>query len=116
MMSEFENSLNQRFTETPVASWGVRFSSSKVFVQCQSDWFTREQVVHTLHHLAHAANGLTQYRIDPIRLCWVFDRVRIFFAIRPDDVCLGVMAANRPGQTFDAVESALEEFLALPQI
>jgi hypothetical protein len=69
-----------------------------------------------LQQLVLTANGFSQHRIDAVRLCWVFDRVRIFLAVRPDDVCLGVIVENQPGTVFDGIERTLQEFLTLQQV
>ena len=115
MIQDLQEFLTQRLTDNSVVAWGVRFSSVKSFVQNQKDWFTSEQVEQMIHQLVLAANNLTFHRIDPVRLCWVYDRIRIFLAFRPDNACLGVVVENRPGVSFGEVEKVLDAFLARPQ-
>ena len=116
MTQDIADFMNERLTESSVVAWGAYYSSTRSHVQCLKDWFTSDQVEQTLHHLVASANNLTFHRIDPVRLCWVYDRLRIFLALRPDGECLGVIAENRPGQGCDEIEMVLDAYLALPQV
>jgi hypothetical protein len=115
MTQDIAEFMNERLTDSSVVAWGAYYSSTRSYIECRKDWFTSEQVEQTLHHLVASANNLTFHRIDPVRLCWVYDRVRIVLALRPDGECLGIVCENRPGQANDEIEQVLKEYLARPQ-
>jgi len=97
-----------------VAACSARLADRSFVSRCYSDWFTAAQVEQALNRLALAADSLGYHGIQPIRLCWVFERTRIHLALRRDAVCLAVFAENRPGVANPKLEGLLEEFAALP--
>jgi hypothetical protein len=59
----------------------VRLADRTFVSRCYGDWFTPAQVEQALSRLALAADSLGYHGIQPIRLCWVFQRKFRFFAI-----------------------------------
>jgi hypothetical protein len=116
MTPHLESILDKRLSAGDAVAWGVWQGAGSIHVRSHADWFTEEQIQLAVHQLVVAANGLHQQRIQPVRLCWWFDRTRVFLAIRPDDVCLGIFVKNKISGDFVAVEETLEQFLALPEV
>ena len=74
----------------------ARLPDRAVVSHCYTDWFNPRQAEQTLTRLALAAESLGQHRIQPLRLCWVFEHARILLALRRDAACLGLFVENRP--------------------
>jgi hypothetical protein len=115
MTPDIETFLNERLTDSALVAWCVQFPATGSLVRTQRDWFTPEQVEQMVQQLVLAANNLSFHRIDPLRLCWVYDRLRIFLAFRPDNECLAVIVENHQGASFGTIDKALEDFLSRPQ-
>jgi hypothetical protein len=106
--------LTRGLPQPGVAAWGARLPDRAVASHCYSDWFAPQQVEQALTRLALAAESLKQHRIEPVRLCWVFEHARILLAVRGDGACLAFFVENRTGLPTAALERLLEEFTALP--
>jgi hypothetical protein len=96
-----------------VAAWGGRATDQTLGSHCFYDWLKPAQVERTLADVESAARALQNHGIVPVRLCWVFDHVRIYLALRPDGASLALFAENRPDLTGDAIENMLAGFSSL---
>jgi len=107
--------LDRSLPSAGVTACSVRLADRTFVSRCYGDRFTPAQVEQALSRLALAADSLGYHGIQPIRLCWVFERVRIHLALRRDAACLAFFVENRPG-TSPKLEDLLEEFAALPAL
>ena len=113
-MSEvLQSFLEQRVPFQGLAAWSARLADGALASQCFGDWLTSPQVEQTLASLVFAAENLGQQGIQPARLCWVFEHMRIHLGLGPDGTCLALFVENRPGLPRDPVENLLDEFSAL---
>jgi len=95
-----------------LAAWGAQLADHTFTSRCYNNWFTTTQVEQTVKRLAIAAQNLAQHQIVPSRLCWTFEHARVLLALRDDGQCLALFVENRPGLAQDALEHALDQFLA----
>ncbi len=108
----------QPFCETRLpfpglAAWAARHPDRTMTNQCFANWLTPARVEQSLTRLALAAESLHHQRLDPVRLCWVFEHIRLHLAIRPDGACLALFVENRPGLPPATPEGVLDDFLRL---
>jgi hypothetical protein len=113
MSESLQSFLDQRLPLPGLAAWSARLADGALSSQCYGDWLTPPQVEQTLTSLAFAADSLGQQRIQPMRLCWVFEHLRIHLGLDPGGACLALFVENRPGLPRDPVEHLLDEFNAL---
>jgi len=99
-----------------MAACSVRLADRTFVNHCYNDSFTEAQVEQALSRLALAADSLGYHGIQPIRLCWVFERMRIHLALRRDTVCLAFFMESRAGVANAKLEDLLEEFAQLPAL
>ena len=114
MKKVLEDFLDGNLPLPGVAACSARLADRTFVSRCYSDWFTAAQVEQALNRLALAANSLGYHGIQPARLCWVFERARIYLALRRDAACLAFFVENRPGAPNPKLAALLEEFAALP--
>ena len=92
-----------------VAACSARLVDRTFVSHCYGDWFTAAQAEQALSRLALAADSLGYHGIQPVRLCWSFECIRVHLALRRDGACLALFAENRPGVTNAKLEGVLEE-------
>jgi hypothetical protein len=105
--------LDQKLPMAALAAWGVRFADGSVASECSSNSLTPRQVEQAVNHLAPTGASLKLHGIEPVRLSWTFERIRIFLMTRDDGTCLAFFAENRPELSVSALEAALDEFSRL---
>jgi hypothetical protein len=115
MSESFQSFVEQRLPFQGLAAWSARLADGALSSQCYGDWLNSPQVEQTLASLVLAAENLGQQGIQPARLCWVFEHMRIHLGLGPGGVCLAFFVENRPGLARDALDNLLDEFNALPQ-
>jgi hypothetical protein len=98
-----------------LAGWGARLADRTVVRRSFEPWLPAAQVEQALNRLALAAEGLQQQRIEHLRSCWVFEKLRIHLALGQDGACLALFIENRPDLPQAEVARALEAFSTLPQ-
>ncbi len=105
--------LDRRLPLAGVAALGIRRADRTVTSHGYSNLLSSQKVEQALSHLALAAEGLDRHGIRPVRLCWVFEHIRIHLALRGDGVGLALFVENRPGVSNADLVGVLEEFAAL---
>ena len=113
MSKAVQTFLRQLRAPRGLAAWGARLPDRTMATHCYSDWFKPAQVEQVMSRLLQAAEGLHTHGIHSPRLCWVFDRARIFLVLRPDAACLALFVENRPEIEMPALERVLANFSAL---
>ena len=114
MKDTLQDFLDRNLLLPGLAACSVRLADRTFVSRCYSDWFTAAQLEQALNRLALAADSLGYHGIQPIRLCWVFERTRIHLALRGDAACLALFVENRPGASDPGIYALLDEFAALP--
>jgi len=108
----------QTFCETRLpfpglAAWAGRGPDRNLVSQCVTNWLAPARVEQSLTRLVLAAESLQRQSIEPVRLCWMFEHLRIHLALRHDGTCLALFVENRPDLSPAVVEGVLEDFLRL---
>lgn len=114
MKQALDDFLDGNLPLPSVAACSARLADRTFVSRCYSDWFTAARVEQALNRLALAADSLGYHGIHPISLCWVFERTRIYLALRGDAACLALFVENRPGAADPRIYALLDEFAALP--
>jgi hypothetical protein len=113
MSKSFQTFLRQLRPPPGLAAWSVRLTDRTLASRCYSDWFKPSQVEQVLSRVVQAAEGLSEHSIQPTRICWIFDRARIYAVCRADAACLALFVENRPGLETSALERILRDFSVL---
>ena len=113
MSKSLQTFLRQLRPPAGLAAWSARLTDRTLASRCYSDWFKPSQVEQALSRVAQAAENLSEHSIQPTRLCWVFDRARIFVVFRADAAALALFVENRPGLEPFAFERILRDFSVL---
>jgi hypothetical protein len=113
MNAALEQLLARRLPLPGVAAWGARLADRSMAAQCFTDWFAPKQVQQVLLRLGLACESLAYHQIEPVRLCWTFEHVRLLVGLRPDGGYLVLFVENRPAPDGPEAASILEEFCAL---
>ena len=114
MSKAIQSFLRQLRPQRGLAAWGARLPDRTMASHCYGDWLRPNQVEQVMSRVLQASEGLHGHGIQSRRLCWVFDRVRIFLVLRADAACLALFVENRPGLETGALERVLGNFSALP--
>jgi hypothetical protein len=93
-----------------VVAWSTRLPDQSVASHCYRDWISSAQVEQALDSLTAAAKNLNIHGIQPLRICSVFEHLRIHLSVRDDGSCLALFVENRETETADALDRLLEEF------
>lgn len=114
MSASIAEFLDQNLPLPEVAACAVRLPDRTYRSRCDEQWFTQSQAEQILGRLTLAADSLGYHGIQPVRLCWIFERARIYLGLRRDGACLAVFVPNRTGPMPEAVGELLERFAQLP--
>ena len=108
MVREF---LANRLTLPVLAAWGARIAGSEFVSLSKYEWLTTERLEQIHQELTLATERLGRHNLRPVRLCWVFEYLRIYFAARADGASLACYVQNAPQISVVEVEKVVEEFL-----
>ena len=98
-----------------LVAWGMRLPEQTAVNQCFSDWLGSSQIDQAVARLAHAAEQLERYSIEPTRLCWRFEHLHLYLARHNNGAWLVLFVANRAeSSAASAIDNLLEEFARLP--
>jgi hypothetical protein len=92
----------------------MRLPDRTFLSRCPGGWFTPAQAEQALNRLALAADRLSQHGIQPTRLSWVFEHIRIHLVLRGDAACLAVFVEN-PSDSSPELARLLEEFAGMQE-
>jgi hypothetical protein len=116
MTPALQDLLTTRLPFPGLAAWSVRLEDRSPASECFVNWLAPAQVEQALARVALAADSLAQQNLKPSRLCWVFEHLRIYLAVRPDQTCLALFLENRPELPAATAEGVLEAFATLPSV
>jgi len=113
-MSSLPDFLAARLPFPGLAAWGARLPDHSLAQQCYTQWLTPDQVQQALTRLTVAATSLRQHHLEPARLCWVFEHLRIYLASRADGAAVALFVENRPDVPAEVVEDVFKGFAQPP--
>lgn len=102
--------VGQRLPIPGLVAWSARLPDRTLASQCLADWLKTSQVEQVLSRMALAADNLNFHRLQPLRLCWTFENLRIHLAFGRDGACLACFVENRPGPMAPGLEDLLRDF------
>jgi hypothetical protein len=97
-----------------LAACGARLPDGMVIHQSFNRWLTPAQIRQAVDHLTQTSEILRHLQIEPVRMTWVFEHLRVYLHLRPDTACLALFVENRPELSSSELEGVLEEFAGLP--
>ena len=115
MNDTFQGLVDRCLPLPGVAGCSIRLADRTFFSRCQGGWFTPAQAEQALSRLALAADSLSQHGIQPTRLSWVFEHLRIYLVLREDAACLALFVEN-PSDSSPELERLLEEFAGMREL
>ncbi len=110
MNSDLQEFISARLPFPGLAAWAARYPDRTLAQQRFTGSLTPAQVEQALGFLAPGADSLSRQGLQPERLCWVFEHLRIYLALRSDGTCLALFVENRPDRPTATIESVLEDF------
>lgn len=112
-LAELQSHLETRLALPGVAAWCVCSADGAYHEHVVTDWFKTEQIQALVSQLAETVEGLHSRKIEPQRVCCIFEHARIFLAQRGDGVVLALFVENRPSLNPAEIHRALDEFADL---
>jgi hypothetical protein len=97
-----------------LAACSARLADGMVIHRCFDRWLTPTQVRQTIAHLAQSHENLRRHGLEPLRVTWSFEHLRVYISLRLDKACLALFLENRPELPLDVIETILSEFENLP--
>ena len=82
------------------------------FQQSYADWLSAPQLTRALNQVAQATANLKRQGLEPTRLTWSFEHLRLDIAVRADGSWLALFLQNRADLPVAAVADLLEQFNA----
>jgi hypothetical protein len=113
LKKELEAFLSLRLPLPGVTAWGARLADKTVTSRSFGAGLNTRQIDTAVSKLATAVEQLADHRIQPVRMCWIFEHLRIHVGMRRDGSCLALYVENRPGLATTALEGLLEEYISL---
>jgi hypothetical protein len=113
MTAGLQDFLATRLSFPGLAAWGLRLPDCTGTEQSLAGWIKRDRVEQVLARVAVALEGLRQQRLEPARLCWKFEHLRLYAAQRGDGAWLALVVQNQALPAVANPEAVLDDFLAL---
>ena len=113
MMPSLQEFLTARLPFPGLAAWGACLGGAEVQYQSFAAWLTAAQLAPALGQLHRAAQDLKGYELEPRRLNWAFEHLRIRMVFRSDGAWLALFLENRVDLNHLLVETVVEEFATL---
>jgi hypothetical protein len=111
LKAKLEAFLNLRLPLPGLTAWGARLSDRTVTSHSFTSGLNSRQLDQTVGKLTMAMAQLADHQIKPVRMCWVFEHLRIHVGVRNDGSCLALYVENNPSLATTALEGVLEEYI-----
>jgi hypothetical protein len=108
MNEELLSWLSTTLPFSGLAAWCARLPDRSLANLSYVNWLTKPQLEQALTRLAHSGERLQH--LQPQRLCWSFEHLRVYFATRHDGACLALFVENRPESLHEAAEDFIQKF------
>jgi hypothetical protein len=115
MNPDLKSFLDSRLPFPGLVGWSGRAADRALSSGTFAEGFTAAKLEQVLTPLALAAESLRSQGINPVHLCWVFQEIRLYFALRPDGACLALFVQNRSDVPPGSVERLLAEYIQLQE-
>jgi hypothetical protein len=105
--------VEARLPFSGLAAWSVRLPDQTMASHSCFPWLPGARAEHILHRLTQAADELQRQRLEPVRLCWAFEHLRLYLARGRAGACLALVVQNSPDFPPAAAETVLDDFIRL---
>jgi hypothetical protein len=102
--------LNRISADSGLLACGVRLPQGSCVNQSFTPSFPSEKLDDVWGQLSEAVNAFRLRRIALNRLCWKYDRVHVWFVVRPDGLGLGLVFKPAVAGNRAQVEVILQDF------
>jgi hypothetical protein len=116
MRTACENFFNTRLPITGLAACASQLPDGMIMHHCFNKWLSPAQVRQALGQLLAGSELLRRHRLEPVRVTWRFEHLRVHLGVRPDNAILALFLENRPELLPADAERVLDEFDALPAV
>jgi hypothetical protein len=111
-----DNFLASHLPIVGLVAYAIQSSDRIVSVECLSKSLYPSAAEQMLNSLVQTGRTLLPPGDSAATYCWVFECLRVYVAARTDGYCMALMVENNPGVQLHQVQTALEAFLAPPDI
>ena len=84
MNARFQNFSAEKLAFRGLAGWGAHLPDNTLLRHSLAGWLSPALLDQATSRLLSAAEELTRFQLQPQRLCWTFEHVRVCMALRPD--------------------------------
>jgi len=114
MSSSFQDLVAAQLPFDGLAAYAAQLSDGSTAGECWASWLKPDQWQQTLAQLVAAVDSLPGPERRPVQLCWTFEQLRFYLALRSDGGSLALLVENRPEVDPRLAESVLAEFFTQP--
>lgn len=112
MNTDLETFLSTRLPFPGLAGWGVRCQGRSIEPKCYDTRLNPGRIEKLMARLASGAEAVRSHDLKPQLMCWKFEHVQVFWAMRTDGMSLTLFVQN-PSEASGNPQNLLEEFLNL---
>ena len=112
MSTNLETFLSTRLPFPGLAGWGVRSQSQAIEPKAYVRQLTPHRIGQLMACLASGAETVRGYNLNPRLMCWKFEQVQLFWAMRSDGTSLALVVENSAAAS-SRPQSLLDEFMTL---
>jgi hypothetical protein len=104
--------LSTRLPFPGLAGWGVRCPRRTIEPKAYVPQLTPQRIEQLIARLASGAEAVQSHELKPQVMCWKFEQVQLFWAMRADGTSLALFVQNQSDAS-GRPQELLEEFLNL---
>ena len=112
MNTDLETFLSTRLPFPGLAGWGVLCQNRTIEPKAYVRQLTPHRIEQLMACLASGAETIRSHDLKPQLMCWKFDQVQLFWAMRSDGMSLALFVQNQ-SEASDTPQNLIEEFLTL---
>ena len=112
MNTNLESFLNTRLSFPGLVGWGVRCQGRTIEPKAYVRQLTPHRIEQLMACLASGAESIRSHDLKPQLMCWKFEQVRLYWAVRGDGMSLALFVENQSNSA-GIPQRLLQEFLTL---
>ena len=112
MNSNLDTFLSTRLAFPGLAGWGIRCQGRSIEPKAYVRQLTPHRIEQLMTSLASGAEAIRSQDLKPRLMCWKFEQVRLYWAVRGDGMSLALFVENQSNS--DGIpQNLLENFFTL---
>ena len=112
MNTDLDTFLRTRLPFPGLAGWGVHCQDRTIEPKAYVRQLTPHRIEQLMARLASGAEDMRSHDLKPRFMCWKFEQVQLFWAMRSDGMSLALFVQSQP-EASDSPQNLIEEFLTL---